>query len=47
MDENRWFLIDALMERLRQRRNVRAQFSDSEILTIAVVATKYFGRYHG
>ena len=39
-------VIDTLMERLGHRSDVRAQVPDSEILTIAVVAAKYFGNYH-
>jgi len=39
-------VIDPLMERLGHRRDVRAQVPDSEILTIAVVAARYVGRYH-
>jgi len=34
------------MERLGHRRDVRAHVPDSEILTIAVVAAKYFGNHH-
>ena len=39
-------VIDTLMERLGHRSDVRAQVPDSEILTIAVVAAKYFGNHH-
>jgi hypothetical protein len=39
-------VIDTLMERLGHRSDVRAQVPDSEILTIAVVAAKYFGSHH-
>ena len=39
-------VIDPLMERLGHRSDVRAQVPDSEILTIAVVAARYVGRYH-
>ena len=39
-------VIDTLMERLGHRSDVRAKVPDSEILTIAVVAAKYFGRHH-
>ena len=39
-------VIDTLMERLGHRSDVRAKVPDSEILTIAVVAAKYFGNHH-
>jgi len=39
-------VIDTLMEHLGHRSDVRAQVPDSEILTIAVVAAKYFGSHH-
>ncbi len=39
-------VIDTLMERLGHRSDVRAHVPDSEILTIAVVAAKYFGNHH-
>ena len=38
-------VIDTLMERLGHRSDVRAKVPDSEILTIAVVAAKYFGSH--
>ena len=38
-------VIDTLMDRLGHRSDVRAQVPDSEILTIAVVAAKYFGNH--
>ncbi len=39
-------VIDTLMERLGHRSDVRARVPDSEILTIAVVAARYFGSHH-
>ena len=39
-------VIAPLMEHLGHRRDVRAHVPDSEILTIAVVAAKYFGSHH-
>ena len=39
-------VIDTLMERLGHRSDVRAKVPDSEVLTIAVVAAKYFGNHH-
>jgi len=39
-------VIDPLMEHLGQRRDVRAQVPDSEILTLAVVAATYVDRHH-
>jgi len=50
MDAN-WIIaafvvIDTLMERLDHRSDVRAQVPDAEIVTIAVVAAKYFGNHH-
>ncbi len=50
MDAN-WMIpafvvIDTLMERLKHRRDGRAHVPDSEILTTAGVAARYFGRHH-
>lgn len=39
-------MIDTLMERLGHRSDVRAQVPDAEILTVAVVAAKYFQNHH-
>jgi hypothetical protein len=39
-------IIDTLMERLDHASDVRAQVPDAEILTIAVVAAKYFQNHH-
>lgn len=39
-------IIDTLMERLEHHSDVRAQVPDAEILTIAVVAAKYFHNHH-
>lgn len=39
-------IIDTLMERLDHHSDVRAQVPDAEILTIAVVAAKYFQNHH-
>ncbi len=39
-------IIDTLMERLEHHSDVRAKVPDAEILTIAVVAAKYFHNHH-
>lgn len=39
-------IIDTLMERLEHRSHVLAQVPDSEILTIAVVAARFFQNHH-
>jgi len=39
-------VIDTLMEHLGHRSDVRARVPDSEILTIAVVAARYFSNHH-
>jgi hypothetical protein len=39
-------IIDTIMERLEHRSHVLAQVPDSEILTIAVVAAKFFQNHH-
>ena len=39
-------IIDTLMERLEHRSDVRAQVPDADILTMAVVAAKYFHNHH-
>jgi len=39
-------IIDTLMERLGHHSDVRANVPDAEILTIAVVAAKYFLNHH-
>ena len=39
-------IIDELMEHLDHRSHVLAEVSDAEILTIAVVAAKYFHNHH-
>jgi len=39
-------VIDTLLDRLGHRSDVRAQVPDSEILTLAVVAAKYFHNHH-
>src|SRR5262245_51038673 len=39
-------VIDTLLERLEHQSDVRAHVPDSEILTIAVVAAKYFQNHH-
>jgi hypothetical protein len=38
-------IIDTLMERLEHQSDVRAQVPDAEIVTIAVVAAKYFANH--
>ena len=39
-------VIDTVLEHLGHRSDVRAHVPDSEILTIAVVAAKYFANHH-
>ena len=39
-------VIDTVMHRLEHRSDVRAAVPDAEIITIAVVAAKYFGNHH-
>ena len=39
-------VVDTLMERLEHHNDVRAHVPDSEIVTIAVVAAKYFANNH-
>jgi len=39
-------VIDTLMERLEHHNDVRAQVPDAEVVTIAVVAAKYFANHH-
>ncbi len=39
-------LIDMLLERLNHRSHKLAQVPDSEVLTVAVVAAKYFQNHH-
>ena len=39
-------VIDEVMERLEHRSHVLAEVPDAEILTIAVVAAKYFHNHH-
>jgi hypothetical protein len=41
-----FIIIDTLMERLGHQSDVRAKVPDAEILTIAVVAAKYFQNHH-
>lgn len=40
-------IIDTLMERLEHRSHILAQVPDAEILTVAVVAAKFFQNHHG
>lgn len=39
-------MIDTVMDRLDHRSDIRAQVPDAEILTVAVVAAKYFQNHH-
>ena len=39
-------IIDDLMERLQHQSHVLAEGPDAEIITIAVVAAKYFHNHH-
>ena len=39
-------LIDTLLERLEHRTHKLAMVPDSEVLTVAVVAAKYFQNHH-
>ena len=39
-------IIDTLMEQVEHRSDVRAHVPDAEIITIAVVAAKYFANHH-